>query len=223
MAYKNFFYLDIETTSKFSSIFDLKLDDEIGYDLFIKKCVTMKKFDLDWNRSPEDLYIEKAPLLPEYGRIICMSFGMFTDEKKNIMTIVEDDEEILLKRVAKIITRAGHSKRPLCGYSLKVFDLPWLIKKMHKYEIDVPLNLNFTTLKPWEINVFDIADIWKGIGKSMSSMDEVMYDLGIHTKKIISGEDVQEFYWTKKDTKTIVNKCENDINNLILISEKLKL
>jgi len=223
MAYKNFFYLDIETTSKFSSIFDLKLDDERGYELFIKKCESMKKFDPEWNKPADELYIEKAPLLPEYGRIICMSFGMFTDEKKNIMTIVEDDEEVLLRRVAKIITRAGQSKRPICGYNLKIFDIPWIIKKMYKYEIYVPLNLNFTILKPWEINVFDIADIWKGIGKSISSLDEVLYDLEIPSKKIIKGEDVQEFYWTKKDTKTIVAKCENDVNNIIQIAEKLKL
>ncbi len=224
MSYKNFFFFDIETTSKSQSVFDLKLDDERGYDLFIKKCESMKRFDADWNKPIDELYIDKAPLLPEFGKIICMSFGMFNDEAKKIMTIVEDDEEVMMRRIAKVFNRAGQSRRVPCGFNIKMFDLPWIIKKMYKYEIDVPLCLNFVNVKPWEISITDISEIWKGIGKTSSSLDEVLYELDIPiSKKIMEGTDVHEYFWGKGDKKSIIAKCEQDIEKLILVSEKLKL
>jgi hypothetical protein len=225
MSYKQFFYFDIETTSKSQSIFDLNLDDEKGYDLFIKKCETMKKIDAGWNKSLDEIYIDKAPLIPEYGKIICMSFGMFTDEgQKKIMTIIENDEEVMMRRIAKIFTRSSQTRRSLCGYNIKNFDIPFIFKKMFKYDIDLPSNLNFSALKPWELNIHDLSDIWRGIGKSSASLEEVTYDLELPIpKRIMGGEDVHDFYWGKKDTKSIISKCEQDVESTILVAEKLKL
>jgi uncharacterized protein YprB with RNaseH-like and TPR domain len=224
MAYKNFFFFDIETTSKSSSLFDLGLDDPRGAELFRKKWESMKKFDADWNREIEDVYIDKAPLLPEFGRIICMSFGMFTDDKKHIMTLVEEDEEALMRRILKIFTKASQSKRFLCGFNVKAFDVPWIIKKMYKYDIDLPHALNFSTLKPWEINIIDISEIWKGIGKTTSSLNEISYELGLSNQnKIMNGAEVYNFFWKKHDISSIVKHCEEDVDCFISIAEKLKL
>ena len=225
MSHKNFFYLDIETTTKSSSLIELSVDDPRGYDLFMKKCETMSKFDADWSKPyPDLLYIEKAPLIPEFGRIICMSFATYTDDKKHIATIIEEDEEMMMRRIAKVITKAGQTRRTICGFNIKIFDLPWIIKKMYKYEIDIPLCLNFLNVKPWEISTTDIMDVWKGIGKTSSTLEEVTYELDIpSTKKPMRGKDVHEYYWVKKDKKSIVEKCENDVNDVTLISEKLKL
>lgn len=224
MAYKNFFYFDIETTSKSPTLFDLKLEDERGYDLFLRKYELMKKFDSDWNRPIEDVYVDKAPLLPEFGKIICMSFGLFKDDVKTIMTIVEDDEETLMKRITKIFIRASETGKTLCGFNVKLFDLPFIIKKMYKYNIDIPLSLNFVNAKPWEIYIKDISDIWKGIGKSGASLDEVTYELDLPSpKKTMKGEEVHFYYWTKKDKKSIIDHCELDVAALIQVAEKLKL
>jgi len=227
MAYQNFFFFDIETTSKSKSLFDLKMDDTVGADIFIKKCTKLKQYSgSEWADKPcEELYIEKAPLLPEFGKIICMSFGMFgEDGKLHIMTIVEDDEEKLMNRIAKVFSRASGSKKSLCGFNIKSFDIPWIVRKLYKYNIDIPLSLNFVGVKPWEILITDIHDIWKGLGRYNISLAEVCYELGIESpKKIMSGEEVHEYYWNKNDIKSIMTYCEGDVNSIIKIAEKLKL
>jgi predicted PolB exonuclease-like 3'-5' exonuclease len=191
----------------------------------MKKLETIKKFDSDWNKEADEVYFDKAPLFPEFGRIVCMSFGMFTeDEKKHIMTLIEDDEEALLRRIHKIFVKTAQSKRFLCGFNAKTFDVPWITKKMYKYDIDLPNNLNFATLKPWEISFHDISDIWRGMGKTYPSLQEVVYELGLPSpKKNIGGEEINDLYWHKHDTDSIMKKCEQDVECLIQIAEKLKL
>ena len=222
--YKDYFFFDIETTSKKPTLLDLKLDDPIGAELFIKKCEKLKQYpNSEWTDKPcEELYIEKAPILSEFGKIICMSFGMFFDDKKHVMTIIEDDEEKLMHRIAKVFTRAG--KKRLCGFNVKAFDIPWIVRKLYKYNIDIPTNINFYNIKPWEMNITDLLEVWKGTGKHNMTMEEVAYDLNIESpKKIMSGDKVHEFYWFKKDITSIMNYCESDINCMIQISEKLKM
>ena len=95
---------------------------------------------------------------------------------------------------------------------------------MYKYNIDIPLNINFYGVKPWEMNIVDLLDVWKGTGKHNMTLEEIAYDLSIdNPKKIMSGDQVHEYYWMKKDIKSIMNYCESDINCIIQISEKLKL
>lgn len=222
--YKDYFYFDIETTSKYPTLFDLKLDDQRGFDLFIRKCEKLKKYPTsEWLDKPcEELYIEKSPLLPEFGKIICMSFGMFNNDQKHIMTIVDDDEKKLMERISKVINRALVSKKKLCGFNIKGFDIPWITRKLYKYEINVPRNLDFAGLKPWEIQVTDIQEIWKSTSKYNSTLDEIAYDLNIDSpKKIMNGENVHDYYWFKKDIKSIIDYCEGDVDCMIRVTEKL--
>jgi hypothetical protein len=38
---------------------------------------------------------------------------------------------------------------------------------------------------------------------------------------IMSGNDVHEYYWERKDIKSIMEYCENDVDATISIMEKL--
>ena len=224
--YKDLFFFDIETTSKSPSLFDLKLDDPRGAELFMKKCMKMKQYpNSEWSDKPcDELYIDKAPILPEFGKIICMSFGVFTGDKKHVTTIIEDDEKILMKRIAHVFNRASQTKKRLFGFNVKAFDIPWIVRKLYKYDIDIPLCLNFINIKPWEMMVDDLLDIWKGTGKYNMPMDDVAYDLGIESpKEIMSGEQVHDYYWIRMDTASIVKYCEGDVDCMIKIAEKLNL
>ena len=223
--YKNFFFFDIETTTKSNTLFDLRLDDERGFDLFHRKYESMKTFDSSWNIPIDDAYVNKGAFLPEFGKIICLSFGMFTGDKMHIATIIEDDEAILMSRISHIFKKASDTKKfPICGFNIRMFDLPWIIKKMYKYDINIPSCLNYNGMKPWEINIMDLSEFWKGLGKSSSSLDEMTYELGIPSPKtIMKGEDVHDFYWVKQDKNSIVKHCEQDVDALIQLSEKLKL
>jgi predicted PolB exonuclease-like 3'-5' exonuclease len=221
--YKDFFFFDIETVSKYNTFFNFKLEDERGAELFLKKYEKMKLFEKDWDLPIDQVYEQKASLIPEYGRIVCMSFGMFSNDKKTIMTIIEDDEDKLIERIQKIFDRASKAKKFLYGFSVKSFDIPWIVKKMYKYNVDVPRCLNFNGLKPWEISVTDLIDTWKGTGRNTSTLEEIVYDLGLPQGKTISSKDIHEYYWFKKDKTSIIAKCENDISDMINIAERLSL
>lgn len=219
--YKNFFYFDIETTSKYSSFFDYKLNDDRGAELFRKRYEKYKSFDKSWDKEINDAYIEKSPLLPEFGKIICISFGLFDKDVKKIFSIVDDDEKRLLIKFTQVIIKACKN-RYLCGFNIKAFDIPYIIKKLYKYNIDIPICFNFLDRKPWEILVKDIYEIWKGTGNMTASLDEITYDLDINSPKMImSGNDVHEYYWERKDIKSIMEYCENDVDATISIMEKL--
>jgi hypothetical protein len=222
--YTNYFYFDIETTSKFPTLFDYKLDDVRGANLFVKKAENFRKFDPEWSGELNDVFINKAPLLPEYGRIICMSFGMFKDDELKTGVIVDLDEKELLKRMVRVFSRAADLKRTYAGFNIKSFDLPFIIKKLYKYGIDVPMCLNYRTSKPWEIIMVDLMEIWRGTGRYGSSLQEVAYELNIaEPDTSITGADVFDLYWNKKDINTVTKKCENDVITSIEIAKILKI
>ena len=222
--YKDLFYFDIETTTKYKDIVELEKLDPRGYSLFIKKCQSMKEFDISWNEPPKFLYSAKASLFPEYGKIICMSFGVFKDEKIEIRTLIDENEEKLMQRIQNVFYKLMSTNKRLCGFKIKAFDIPWLNRKMYKYGIDIPRSINFSGLKPWEIVVTDLYEIWKGTSNNGTSLDEMTYELGIESpKKLMSGSDVYHYYWDHKDTESIINYCEADIMSMIESAKKLKV
>lgn len=220
--YKNFFYFDIETTSKYPSFFDFKLDNDRGAELFRVRYEKYKIFDKSWDKDISEAYIEKAGILPEYGKIVCISFGLFDKDIKKIYSIIDDNEEKLLNKFIQVLLKATKS-RYLCGFNIKAFDIPFIVKKLYKYSIDIPSCLDFIDRKPWEILVKDIYDIWRMTGNMTASLDEVTYELGIDSPKIImNGSDIHEYYWEKKDIDSIMKYCESDVDATISIMEKLK-
>jgi len=222
--YTNYFYFDIETTTKSPSFFDFKLDDTRGAELFSRKKETYSRFDNEWSGDIDKIYMEKGPLLPEYSKIICMSFGIYKDDILKTGIIMGQSEDVLLKRMIRVFVRACELKKTFAGFNIRGFDIPFIIKKLYKYNIDIPTCLNYQGLKPWEINILDISETWKGLGKNGASLSEVAYELGIPEPKIqMQGEEVFDYYWNKKDLDSIAQKCESDVNTTIEIAKKLKI
>lgn len=224
--YTDFFYFDIETTSKYGDLSTLKLNDPRGYDLFVKKCEALKD---DWgDYDVNELYPQKAPLLSEHGMIVCISYAIFKNGQPQIGSFLnrDSDEESLMNNIKKLFDSVGSKKR-ICGYNIKNFDIPWITRKLYKYGLDIPSNINTIDKKPWETWNLDIFDVWKSSGKIQRlnpSMDEVAYDLGINSSKtILNGSKIHEYYWIKKDYESIMHYCEQDVKVLIEIAKKMKL
>jgi hypothetical protein len=220
--YTDFFYFDIETTSKYPDLETLKRKDHRGYDLFLRKCEVFKD---EWKEPYEQLYPMKAPLMAEHGMIVCVSYGIFKNGVSQIGSFLnrDGDEEALMNNIKKLFDSVGSKKR-ICGYNIKNFDIPWITKKFYKYGLEIPSNINTVDKKPWETWNLDIFDVWKSSGKIQRvnpSMDEVAYDLGIESSKnILNGSKVHEYYWLKKDYDAIMQYCELD---LIEITKRMML
>lgn len=227
MNYKNLLYFDIETVSRYKNIEELKNNDERGYYLFMRKIERKSNRFEDWKEDADTVYKDKASLIPEYGKIVCISMAYYNgnDELKT-KSIYGDDEEKLIKDFHKIITAmSNNTTMGLCGYYIKGFDIPWLNKKMMRYGLEIPTLLKTFNVKPWEMNVFDLAEIWRSNGTlENSSFDEMLCEIGVKSpKNDISGEDVSRVYWEENDLERIKDYCEEDVRASVEAAEKLSL
>ena len=74
---QNSVIFDIETVGAYKTFQDLQKADPHLADLWIKRCKWLgKKEDVE-TESPEELWISKSALHPEFGKIVCASFGLY--------------------------------------------------------------------------------------------------------------------------------------------------
>lgn len=220
--YKQLFYFDIETVGKYKNLTDYKNNDEEGYINFINKC-KRKELQNKINVNPELEYLEKSPLYSEYGKIVCFSFGVFKNDKFITKSYTGEEEDIL-NNIKMVFDRIDISTKltHICGFNVKFFDIPWINKKLMKYNISLPPNLVTLNRKPWETNIIDLSDVWKNYGFDTASLGEVTYELNIKSsKKVLSGDKIHEFYWETNDIDSIVTYCEDDIRAIMEISKKI--
>jgi len=202
-------FLDIETvpeTEKFEELSDLKQE------LFSKKTEYQRKTD---EISPKDFY-QRAGIWAEFGKIICISVGFFTQEggkQKFRLTSFYGDEKKLLEDFKKLINK--HFNKPehlLCAHNGKEFDFPFIARRMIINRIDLPDKLDLFGKKPWEVAHLDTLDLWKfGDYKHYTSLQLLTNILDIPSPKDdIDGSQVAEVYYKEKDLQRIVKYCEKD-------------
>lgn len=225
MNYKEFVYIDIETAGKYPDLNTLKENDIRGYDLFLRKIDRKGVQFVDWKDDPNNVYLKKASLIPEFGRLVCVTMAIVNnnDEIKMISSI-DDDENILIKKVQKTLMNfSNKSSYGLCGYYIKGFDIPWLNRTLLKYDLEIPKLLKTFATKPWEMNMIDLAEAWKSNGTVEStSFDEMLYMLGIESPKtVIAGKDVHNSYWVEQNIEKIKTYCEADVMSCVKAGKKI--
>jgi hypothetical protein len=219
------FFFDIETCGKYATFEDYYKNDERGAELFeYKYKKKLRKKDGDWGDDPDTAFLNQSPLLCEHGKIICLSMAYYKKDGSLTISSLTQPEEQLIKEAQKIFMQVDKLGLKLCGYNIKGFDMPWLFKKMCMYGLEIPKCISSFEKKPWEINVLDIADVWKGSSYEMTTFDEVAYSLGVPSPKdgAVNGSKVHDFYWNKKDLPAIATYCEKDVMTLVEICKKLE-
>lgn len=227
MTHKDLVYFDIETAGNYKDLNSLMLHDSRGYELFLRKIERKSSQILDWKINSEQVYLDKSPLIPEFGRIVCVSIATFLEkdgvEKLKMMSIYDESEEILINKVHKIFnTISNKTLLGLCGFYIKGFDIPYLNRKMLQYGLKIPKVLKTFNMKPWEMNIVDLADVWKSFGTLESvSFDEMLYTLNIPSpKSIMAGKDVHHNYWNN-GIERIKTYCEADVISCVEASKKI--
>ena len=195
-----------------------------------------KYFDWFLKRFPEDdvveidkknwVFTKRTALVPEFAKIVCVSFAFVLDDGSvRKQTFSDDDEFKLLKNVQGLLNKVGKLDFWLCGHNLKNFDIPMLAKRMIVNGLIPPTMLPTYDTKPWEIKAIDTKEIWQyGAYTSIGSLDLLCSSLGVETSKDgeVVGEKVHNEYWEKQNLKGISEYCEKDVNVLIEIIKKLK-
>jgi DNA polymerase elongation subunit (family B) len=184
-----------------------------------------KRFPEDADKGVEQMFVNRAALVPEFSRIACVSVAFVTDKGETKMqSFSNHDEKKLLEEVQKLLKRVGELNFFLCGHNVKGFDIPMLAKRMMMNGILPPKILPGHDTKPWEIKALDTKELWQygGYG-SIASLELMCVCLGVESSKNmeVTGNKVHEAFWVKKDIEGIVEYCEKDVSVLIDVINKL--
>jgi len=220
-------FLDIETVGGCKNYETCKKTNPKVAEQYIKYVDWFqKRFPEDSELSLDSIFVKRAALVPEFAKIVCVSFAFVTDKDEiKTQTFSGDDEKQLLKDCQILLNRCGKLDFYLCGHNLKNFDIPMLAKRMIINGLMPPSLLPSYDTKPWEIKAIDTKEIWQyGAYTSIGSLDLLCSTMDIPTPKdgTVNGESVHEAYWNKNMLKEIVEYCEKDVKVLIDIIKKLK-
>jgi uncharacterized protein YprB with RNaseH-like and TPR domain len=212
-------FLDIETVPQRSNFSE---ESEEMRKLWEKKSKYLTK---ESDETPESIY-RQAGIYAEFGKVICISCGYFSADKKfRIKSFFGDDEKILLSDFAELLKKNYSSAdKFLCAHNGKEFDFPFLARRMIVNGIKLPAVINTAGKKPWEVNHLDTLELWKfGDYKSYTSLLLLATILGIQTPKDdIDGSMVWKVYWEEKNLQRIVTYCQKDVLTVAQIFLRFK-
>lgn len=218
-------YFDMEWVPIQPTLKDLEENEPLLFSAFSNRLDKYKRDEKYKDLSDEEIWERESSFTAEYSKIICVSFGYWKNNEKALKTISGYNEKLLLEDVRKILINAVNSNHILCGYAIKRWDLPWLAKRMVANKIALPSIINFNNKKPWEINVYDIPEIWSfGCNQEKYTPFEVLcVTMGIPTPKDdIGGADVKRVYWEENDLERIARYCEKDVDKTMDLQIELE-
>ena len=181
-----------------------------------------------------ELYNVKAPIFPEFGRILCISIGVMWKNKEEddfylikIHTFSNEDEKVLLSdfinhpklgpildKVAGKFDKVQDGFWALCAHNGRVFDFPFIAKRMIVHGFKLPSMFDYAHLKPWEQNhIIDTKETWSfGIWDAAVSLDLLSDIFNVASSKDdIDGSQVKDIFWVENDLPRISRYCEKDV------------
>jgi len=225
---KNVLFIDIETVSQTQNFHELS---EPLQQLWIHKS---KHFLQDRSKEiTEDqaanFYKEKAGLFAEFSKVVCISVGYMSYEKRKQPTFriksLHGNEIDILKSFNKILNEYYNDSKKdyLCGHNIKEFDIPFLCRRNIIHGQNLPRLLNVSGKKSWQLtHLLDIMDMWRfGDFKNYTSLDLLAGVFGIPSpKKDMDGSKVAQVYWEENDIDRIVAYCEKDVTTIAQVALK---
>ncbi|MDB5155934.1 MAG: 3-5 exonuclease [Mucilaginibacter sp.] len=202
----NLLVLDIETVPQYST------HDELP-DHF-KKLWDLKTQRIRKDETAEDFY-ESAGIWAEFGKIICISVGIFTggkDRGLRVKSFAGHDEKDLLERFSAMLYGQPASLI-LVAHNGKEFDFPYICRRLLVNGLPLPKQLDIAGKKPWEIGHLDTMELWKfGDYKSYTSLNLLTSIFNIPTPKDdIDGSMVGTIYWNENQLERICTYCQKDV------------
>jgi hypothetical protein len=166
-----------------------------------------KRFPEDQGLDPQQVFVNRAALVPEFSKIVCASFAFVgPDGKTHVQTFSGDDEKEILLGINSLLNKVFNKRMVING-----------IKPS-------PLLPSYDT-KPWEIKAIDTMDVWKmGNNFALSSLELMCAAMGVKSPKEgeVTGNRVHEAYYDFNQLDLIVEYCERDVMVLIDLIKKLK-
>lgn len=205
--------IDIETVPQYPDFESVPLPWQ---QLFTEKMAKQ----LPEGTSAGEVYNTRAGIFAEFGRIICISTGIFYDDKAGnrcfrVKSFYHDNEQELL---AAFVAAAGlymqqHRVVSFAGHNIREFDIPFICRRMLMHGMAIPSFLDFAGKKPWEVKMVDTLQMWKfGDYKHYTSLRLLTACLQVPSpKNEMDGSMVRDVYYHEMDLASIVAYCRNDV------------
>jgi uncharacterized protein YprB with RNaseH-like and TPR domain len=169
--------------------------------------------------NPSEIFIQKAGILAEFGKIICISTAFIVVENGitncRIKSFYGDDEKLLLQTFVEMCVKLEKAKPQFqfAGHNIREFDIPYICRRMIIQQLPLPNFLQIHGAKPWEVKMVDTLQWWKfGDYKNYISLHLLASVLGVPTSKTdIDGSMVRAVYYEEKNIERIVTYCQKDV------------
>ena len=113
-------FLDIETAGVYSTIEELEDKNLILFNLWNKMgdSYFRRHYTEDERMSSAELFKKYSGLLPEFGRVVCVSAGFITDEERKIQSFTKGSEKEILEETVNLLNRVNKLDFQLCGHNI---------------------------------------------------------------------------------------------------------
>ena len=190
--------------------------------------------------SAAEFYPQRAGVMAEFAKIICISIGFFTKHGNTLQLRLKsfygNDEKVMLQSFVTMLNQmeAKNNKWSFAGHNIKEFDIPFICRRLLINGLPVPVYLDFQNMKPWDTNMVDTFQYWRfGDYKNYTSLKLLAAALGVPSPKDdIDGSMVGDVYWSQtpagkeKNLERIVTYCQKDVvttGNIILRFKNMEL
>jgi hypothetical protein len=209
---QNLFFIDIETVSGQA---DFHLLDDGWKRLWTEKITR----SLPPDTTAEEYYPQRAAILAEFAKVVCISFAYLKNEgdqwKLKVKSLYSDNEKELLSQFEETLKQLHANQRQwvFAGHNIKEFDIPFLCRRILVNGMKLPEFMDFQNKKPWETPVLDTLHLWRfGDYKHYITLKLLAAVLGVPSPKDdIDGSQVGNVFWKEKDLKRIAEYCQKDV------------
>jgi predicted PolB exonuclease-like 3'-5' exonuclease len=220
--FKDILFLDIETVSCVANY--SQLSDRLKTQ-WARKANFFKR---EQNQTDEDLFHEKSGIYAEFGKIISIAVGKYTENQKGEIGLRtkcyyhHDERQLLMEFKAMVEKLEGTPK--LCAHNGKEFDFPYISRRMLVNGISLPACLDYAGKKPWEVPHLDTMELWKfGDYKHYTSLDLLAAIFNIPSSKgTMDGSQVNGVYYREGDLKKTAEYCVGDVVAIAQLYLKMK-
>lgn len=235
---KDILFLDIETVPQYASFDDMPEKKQLLFKEKFNREIALFEGTSDNQPLMNELYVKQASFLPELGKIVCISVGKFVNPNSEDAQLHlkvasftgENDKDVLTQFISKIegISKCIDVNKAtihLCAHYGKVFDFPFIAKRLLLNKLPLPAMFDYGHLKPWELTyMVDTIDAWRfGRMDCNTSLDMLSDAFEVESPKLdMCGKDVKDVFYKEKDLPKIAKYCESDIIALAQIYLRMK-
>jgi len=173
-------------------------------------------------------FFNRAALDPLTGRVVAI--GMLYPDTGEVEIVASEDEALCLREFWRACRGEMGRVNQMIGFNTHGFDLPFLIRRSWKHQVDVPFGVRRG--RYWGEEMLDLRELWQlGDRMARGSLDSISKHLGVGAKlaapagngaspgKIITGADFADLW--KGDRKQAEAYLRNDLELTVKVARAL--